>query len=492
MAFGVTPEGLVIKRLADIRQEMNEDAQGVYGLAVDLDVRRPLGQFISIQGERIAQIWELIEQLNNSFSPRNAEGKQFDEVAAYAGLQRREATFSTVGIKLIGVQGTVVPAGKRASVQNAPESIFATDAAYTIGAGDNDIQEVTFDVEPVAGAFTLLFNGQSTAAINWNATAAAVKAALESLGNIDEVNVTGDFYAGFTIEFTGDDAEQPQSLLVVGSNTLSSDGVAVGDVDISTAKVQTGELPNVEGTATALTAGPIPAPAGTLTVLEDSVTGWDAVTNPLDAEQGSAEEADPDFKIRRASQIAASGRCTPNAIRARMLEVPGVESCSVYVNNQNTTVGGLPAKSVRIVLVGGEPAAIAQQAFDNVAAGILTYGDELYNLVDDSGFTQPVRWDEATEIPIYVELDLTTTDDFPLDGEDQIIANILAFGEALGTGDDVIVRPYLLCTVDVPGITDVVIRVGTTVSPSTDNNVTIAQDELAKFDSSRITISIVS
>jgi hypothetical protein len=144
------------------------------------------------------------------------------------------------------------------------------------------------------------------------------------------------------------------------------------------------------------------------------------------------------------------------------------------------------------VLVGGEPEAIARQAFDNVAAGIKTFGNELYNLTDDSGFLQPVRWDEATEIPIYVEIDLTTTDDFPLDGEDQIIANILAFGEALGTGDDVIVLPYLLCTVDVAGITDVVIRVGTSPGPTLDNNITIAQDELAKFDSSRITINIVS
>jgi uncharacterized phage protein gp47/JayE len=492
MTFGVTPEGLVIKRLADIRDEMNEDARGVYGNAVDLDVRRPLGQFITIQAERIAQVWELLEQLNNSFSPRNAEGKQFDEVAAYTGLQRREATFSTVGVVLSGTQGTIIPAGTRASVQNSPEAIFATDAAYTIGAGTNEVQEITFDVEPVSGNFTLIFNGQSTSAIAWNANAAAVKAALEALGNVDEVNVSGDFYSGFTIEFDGDDAEQPQPLLVVGANTLSSDGVAVGDVVISAAQVIPGELPNVSGTMTALDSGPVPAPSGSLIVLEDSVTGWDAVTNPLDAEQGDAEESDPDFKIRRARQIAASGRCTPNAIRARMLEVPDVESCSVYVNNENTTVDGLPPKSVRIVLVGGEPEAIARQAFDNVAAGIKTFGNELYNLTDDSGFLQPVRWDEATEIPIYVEIDLTTTDDFPLDGEDQIIANILAFGEALGTGDDVIVLPYLLCTVDVAGITDVVIRVGTSPGPTLDNNITIAQDELAKFDSSRITINIVS
>lgn len=493
MTFGVTPEGLVIKRLADIRQEMNEDAQGVYGLAVDLDIRRPLGQFITIQGERVAEIWELLELLNAQNSPTNSIGKFVDEIASYASLPRRLATFSKVSVVLTGDEGALIPAGKRASVVGNAEAIFATDAAYTIGAGTNEVQELYFSDVPVSGAFTLVFQNESTTAIPYDAAPIAIKNALQALGGISSVNVAGGFYEGFEIEFTGDDGEMPQDLITVGTNTLSSDGVAVGDVVPTISRIIPGELPHVNGTATAITSGPVPAPAGTLTVIEDDVTGWDGITNPTDADEGNPEETDAQYKLRREQQLASAGRCTPNAIRARVLEVPDVESCTVYVNKTLVTLDGIPAKSVRIVVVGGEEEALARQIFDVVGGGIGMFGSELYQLLDDSGFVQEIRWDYAQEIPIWVELDLWIDElKFPQNGEEQIVEQMLAFGETLGSGDDVIVYPYLISTADVPGILDSVIRVGTAISPTQDDNITIAADQLAKFDSSRIVINIMS
>ncbi len=491
--FGVTPDGLVIKRQSDIQKELNDDARGVYGTAVDLDQRRPLGQFLGIFSERLAQIWELAEQIYLARYPRTAEGKQFDDVASYNGLQRRAATYSKVGVRLTGTIGTVIPAGTRASVQGSPDSIFATDAAYTCVAGLNEIQEVLFDVEPVGGAFTLIFDGQATTAINWNASAAAIKAALEALSNLSSVNVIGDFYAGFVITFTSGDGQQPQPLIVLGSNTLSSDGIAVGDVDVTIQRVQAGEEPGVDGSMTATTTGPIPAPAGTLVVREDTVSGWTGVTNPLDAVEGLNEETDAEFKARRVAQIARGALCTPDAIRARMLEVPNVLSCVVYFNNEDTTVDGIPPKSVRVVLLGGESQAIAVQLFASVAAGIKTIGGESATITDDSGFPQTLRWDEAEEVEIWVELDLETNDDFPMNGEDELKASIVAFGDTLGLGDDVIVYPYFMCTLDVvKGITSATIRIGKTSNPSTDANIAIDPDQIARFDTSRIEINILS
>jgi uncharacterized phage protein gp47/JayE len=495
MTFGVTPEGLVIKRLADIQTELNEDARGVYGNAVDLDPRRPFGQFLGIMSERFAQIWELVEQVYLARYPRTAEGKQFDDVASFNGLVRRAATFSTVGVRLSGTEGTVIPQGTRASVDGNPESIFETDEEYTIEAGINEIQEIIFPDEPVAGAFTLVFGGEATSAIQWDDTAGDIEAALEALSGVSAVTVIGSFYSGFTITFTGADGQQPQSLISLGSNTLSSDGIAVGDIIPTIARVQLGVLPGVDGTMTAQTSGPIPAPAGSLTVREDTVSGWDSITNPLDAEQGEIEETDAAFKIRRAQQIALGALCTPDAIRARMLEVEGVESCVVYINNTEATVDSLPPKSVRVVLLGGDPLPIARQLFASVAGGIRTYGAQSQTITDDSGFPQILRWDNAEEVSIWVEIDLTIDpEDFPLDGEDQIIAAILAYGEGLGTGDDVIVYPYFICTLDVisRGILDAAVRIGTSSGPTLDDNISIAPDEIARFDSSRITINIAS
>jgi hypothetical protein len=68
----------------------------------------------------------------------------------------------------------------------------------------NEIQ--TVDVDATGGNFTLTFQGQTTANIAWNATAAAVQAALEALSNIapGDVFVTGGpGPAPWTVEFLG-------------------------------------------------------------------------------------------------------------------------------------------------------------------------------------------------------------------------------------------------------------------------------------------------
>lgn len=57
--------------------------------------------------------------------------------------------------------------------------------------GVNDVQTITITGTPTGGTFTLTFNGQTTAAIAFNATAATVQAALETLGRVGTGNVDG-------------------------------------------------------------------------------------------------------------------------------------------------------------------------------------------------------------------------------------------------------------------------------------------------------------
>lgn len=55
--------------------------------------------------------------------------------------------------------------------------------------GVNEIQSVAITGTPNGGSFTLTLNGQTTAAIPYNATAAQVEAALLALNNIDPGDV---------------------------------------------------------------------------------------------------------------------------------------------------------------------------------------------------------------------------------------------------------------------------------------------------------------
>lgn len=94
----------------------------------------------------------------------------------------------------------------------------------------NAKQLVSFTGTPSAGTWTLTLGEETTAAIAYNAVAAAVESALELLTGIEAVTVTGDYADGFTIEFTGADAATAFETLAVGVGSLT--GVTAGAVTV--------------------------------------------------------------------------------------------------------------------------------------------------------------------------------------------------------------------------------------------------------------------
>jgi len=69
----------------------------------------------------------------------------------------------------------------------------------------DEVQTITVTGAPTGGTFTLTWNGQTTAAIAYNATAAVVQTALAALSNIGagNVTVTGNAGGPYTVDFVG-------------------------------------------------------------------------------------------------------------------------------------------------------------------------------------------------------------------------------------------------------------------------------------------------
>lgn len=88
-----------------------------------------------------------------------------------------------------------IPLGK-----NTTSGLYEPYAAVT-----NEVQTVTITGGPTGGTFTLTFSGQTTAAIAYNATAAAVQTALEALSNVNpgDMTVTGSAGGPYTVTFGG-------------------------------------------------------------------------------------------------------------------------------------------------------------------------------------------------------------------------------------------------------------------------------------------------
>jgi hypothetical protein len=111
----------------------------------------------------------------------------------------------------------------------AAEGTISTLAAAVVMAQTSS-QLVSFSAAPVSGTFTLTYDGQTTAAIDWNDTAADVQTALRALTGLSAITVAGNFTDGFTVTFTGVTA--PAELLTATSSLATSVKITVAETDL--------------------------------------------------------------------------------------------------------------------------------------------------------------------------------------------------------------------------------------------------------------------
>lgn len=482
MPFGVTDQGFVGKRLADIKLEIETSVRSTFGSGVNLDPRGPFGQLIGIFSEREALLWELAEAVYNGYWPQTAKGTGLDNALSLVGLTRQPATFSFVTIRFFALAGTVIPTETLVSRSDNSTIVFRTRNEVTVqaGTGTNEEQTISFSAVPDAGVFSLDFDGQITASIPFSASAATVQAELESLSNIGvgNVSVSGNFSTGFTVVFQSALGEAPQVSFVEDSNTLT---LAAAPVVLTIDKPVLGVFPSATVVADSTVSGSVPAPATTLSVLDSApIGGLQSITNDLDAEIGDEIETDADAKARRNLSVANPGNATIEAIRAEILSKDDVVAVRLFENTSIITdQNGRPAKSYEAVVQGGSDADIGRALFDTKPAGIEQFGSVVVPIVDSVGVSHDQRFSRPTSVPIYVEVDLTTDSEFPVDGVAQVEAAILAYGNSLNISDDVIVVPRLVCALDdVPGILDIDVRISTASIPTAGSLVTTFSNDL--------------
>lgn len=105
------------------------------------------------------------------------------------------------------IGGTVIKddKGMRNTVHfNAADLTTSFKSLTALIANANEVQSVSLTGGPTGGTFTLTFDGQTTGAIAYNATAATVKTALEALSNIavdDIATAGGPLPAAVTVTF---------------------------------------------------------------------------------------------------------------------------------------------------------------------------------------------------------------------------------------------------------------------------------------------------
>lgn len=234
------------------------------------------------------------------------------------------------------------------------------------------------------------------------------------------------------------------------------------------------------------------AAAGTLTKIDTPVYGWQSVTNPADAVPGRAEETDEQLRVRRAASTATPGQSVLDAIYGAIVNIADVRQARVFENDQDTTDGnGLPPHSIYCVVDGGAAADIAQAIWVRKTAGTTMVGDVTETAYDVQGFPHSVKFSRPTDKNIYIIVNLTTRTGWPTDGADRIKAALLAWALAEQEIGEELIYSRLFSPINtVPGFSIDSLYVGTSPSPSGTANITCAFDELARLDSSRITVNV--
>jgi hypothetical protein len=140
MSLGIG--GLTIKRLADVKSELEDTHESTFGIGnIDLASDGLVGQQIGIYSEREALVWELLEQVVIAGSDA-ASGAILDQrfllsnmLRLLAKPSRTIASDGVTGTLLItGTPGTVVPAGFEIQTSDTEVS-FLLEEEVTVPVG---------------------------------------------------------------------------------------------------------------------------------------------------------------------------------------------------------------------------------------------------------------------------------------------------------------------------------------------------------------------
>jgi uncharacterized phage protein gp47/JayE len=468
MTTGLTSTGFTRARLADIKSDLQDDFKDSFGDAFILDDDSPEGKLIGIMSDREDLIWEALEAIYNGQYVDSAGGVSQDKAYAMTGHVRQNPLQSTVTLYCAGTAGTVIAKNSTVSVVLAGD-YFQLKTAVTLGTIANKTISGITRSGTTATATTSTTHGLTTG--DYVFVTGAVQTDYNILAQVTVIDTTNFSY---TV------ANSPATPATTTTALAMDEATAV-------------EAESVEYDA-------IQALSGTLTVIENPITGWDTVENLLDASTGRLEETDAVFRARREASLALLGSATIEAIQAALLNVTSVTSSVVYENPTGVTDGdGRPPYSIECLVAGGTPADICENIFENKAGGVETYGNQTPVVhVDSQGINHTIEFSRLTEVPMYHALTITTNSD-PLEGtiwdtangKTNLLAAIVAFYDDITAGQNVKSMPYLMAAIGaIAGIKTITMYCDRSAAPVTNTEVVIASNEIATADSSDITGTI--
>ncbi len=324
--FGLTLTGFNLKRLADIKIELEDDFRTAFG-KINVDSDSVFGQLIGIIGKALADNWEQMQNIHDGQYPSSAAGISLDNTSEIVGVERLAAISSTVVIQMLGTEATSVPASNQFSLSTTG-LIFEILAKTIITKADVHIATIRVDTVVDTFSYEISVNGFSVIFLSdGSATQAEIVAGLVNSVNTN-TNINTDVLASFV---TGDDFITITNIDRAANKSFS--------VDITSANLT---LTNIHTPAeiTAIDSGPNSVPKASVDTIINPVAGLTSIQNLEPGVTGKVIESDVAFRIRRRNSLSIISAATIPSIQARLVQdLEAVSEAFVFENSKDFFTG---------------------------------------------------------------------------------------------------------------------------------------------------------
>lgn len=208
---------------------------------------------------------------------------------------------------------------------------------------------------------------------------------------------------------------------------------------------------------------------------------------------GADQETDINFRDRiNLSNRTVAPSSPYNGIITAIEKVTGVTAVRIIANDTmvDDTATNTPAKSIHIYVNGGYKNDVAEAIFNSVSAGVLTVGQQKIDITDIAGGKHTICFDYPTTQDVYVSIKLTKTNEYPLDGDEQVKKIVTKYINEIGMGNTVYYSYlYKLIYDQIPGIQVADIKIGTSKDTLAAQNIKLTNVETAQITAEKVMIS---
>lgn len=476
---GLSATGFTTKRLPEVVEEDKARAVIVFqdqvqpGDTINTDDSSVIGRLVALAAPSEADLWEAAQQVYAAFIPNSATGTSLDGMIELSGIPARfENTYTTAQVLISGDTGTLITAGNAVSSPTTSEQFTLLNDVLLSTEATSGVTITTILVAD-STLYTLSFTRQSaTQIISFTSPVGATKEIILAGIKAQIDSTYSELVASYT---TAGELKIVLADIFLQTTFSTSDNLGVIKVD---------KLADV----VAVNAGPISQPVNTITQILTSRLGWDSVTNPLAAVSGRLRETDEELRTRfRNTKFERAGNIV-EAVYSALFSLDDVQQ--VYIDDNNTDVtnaNGTPGHSFLVLVDGGTSVEIARAIWDNRGAGVASVGNTTVMITDKFGYQREIKFSRPTPVNIYIQLELTTDQNFPEDGYDQIREAIINYIDGLSIGQDVLYSRLYTPINSVKGHQVDSMLIGTTSPPTGTSNIIVPFDGVGQVLPENIT-----